>query len=266
MRELTDLLRERALNDGVPINVVRKEALQIYALAEIYGRPESQALTLQGGSCLRLVYNGVRYSDDLDFVTTLEADALDELLNKVRPGLAKMGPYFAGQVETRMQKQTPSLTRWKVYLHAAEQRDSTSISLEFARFPAYTLQVATLKPTLELPALPLVVVRAETRSEIMADKIAALAGRPYLKGRDVFDLWLLHEQGVQLDWPLVRLKCADYGVPPERLHQRARDLSPEQVKRELEHFLPQRLRVQVLQEPGLSTMISCVGTLLEGIT
>ena len=266
MRELTDLLKERALNDGVPINVVRKEALQIYALAEIYGRPESQALTLQGGTCLRLVYNGVRYSQDLDFVTTLEADELDELLKKVGPGLAKMGPFFGGQVETRMQKRTLSPTRWKVYLQAADQRDSTSISLEFARFPAYTLQVATLKPTLELPALPLVVVRAETRKEIMADKIVALAGRPYLKGRHVFDLWLLHEQGVQLDRTFVHLKCADYGVPPERLHQRAQDLSPERVKRELERFLPQRLRVQVLQEPGLSAMVSCVSTLLERMT
>ena len=266
MRELTDLLKERALNDGVPVNVVRKEALQIYALAEIYGRPESRALTLQGGTCLRLVYNGVRYSEDLVFVTTLEADQLDELLTKVRSGLAKMGPFFTGQIETRVQKQSPSLTRWKIYLHAADQRDSTSISLEFARYPAYTLQVATLKPTLELPALPLVVVRAETRKEIMADKIVALAGRPYLKGRDVFDLWLLHEQGVQLDWSLVQRKCADYGVSPNRLHQRARDLSPEQVKRELEQFLPQRLRVQVLQEPGLSTMVSCVSTLLEGLT
>jgi predicted nucleotidyltransferase component of viral defense system len=266
MRELTDLLEERALNDGVPINVVRKEALQIYALAEIFGRPESQALTLQGGTCLRLVYNGVRYSQDLDLVTTLEADGLDDLLSKVRPGLAKMGPFFGGRVDTRMQNRTPSLTRWKVYLQTADQRDSTSISLEFARFPAYTLQVATLKPTLELPALPLVVVRAETRKEIMADKIVALAGRPYSKGRDVFDLWLLDEQGVQLDRTLVRLKWADYSVSPERLHQRAQDLSQEQVKRELERFLPQRLRIHVLQEPGLSAMISRVSTLLESMT
>jgi len=159
MRELTDLLQERALDDGVPINVVRKEALHIYALAEIYGRPESQALTLRGGTCLRLVYRGVRYSEDLDFVTTLAADGLHELMSKVGVRLAEIGPFFAGQVETRMRKQTPSLTRWRVYLQAADQRDSTSISLEFARFPAYTLQVATLKPTLELPGLRLVVVR-----------------------------------------------------------------------------------------------------------
>jgi len=100
----------------------------------------------------------------------------------------------------------------------------------------------------------------------MADKVVALAGRRYLKGRDVFDLWLLHEHGVQLDWKLVRLKCADYGVSLDDLRQRARDLSPEQVKRELERFLPQRLRTQVLQPPGLSAMISCVGTLLERVT
>ncbi len=45
-----------------------KEALQVYTLAAIYGQPASDRIIFQGGTCLRLVYGGPRYSVDVDAV------------------------------------------------------------------------------------------------------------------------------------------------------------------------------------------------------
>jgi len=68
---LLDTLRRRAEDERLPLRVILKEALQVYALAAIYGQPASEHITFQGGTCLRLIYGGPRYSEDVDFVTTL---------------------------------------------------------------------------------------------------------------------------------------------------------------------------------------------------
>ncbi len=60
---LKDELIARAHEEGLPLKILEKEALQIYILSELFALPESTLLTFQGGTCLRLVYEGPRYSD-----------------------------------------------------------------------------------------------------------------------------------------------------------------------------------------------------------
>ncbi len=262
---LLDTLKQRAEDEGLPLRIILKEALQIYALAAIYGQPASDRITCQGGTCLRLVYGGPRYSVDVVFVTTLSNADLAGLFEQVRREVTRLAPLFGGEIALRLQKATPELIRWKVYYRAARQQDSTSISLEFAPYPAYTDHVAMLTPPVGLPALPLVVVRAETLEEIMADKIAAIAGRRYVKGRDVFDLWWLKRKGIEVDQDLVKKKLSDYEVQPELLRENLTAIQPGPLRRELENFLPHRYRVQLLQQAALEALVAEVKALLEGI-
>ncbi|MFQ6058988.1 MAG: nucleotidyl transferase AbiEii/AbiGii toxin family protein [Anaerolineae bacterium] len=262
---LLDTLRQRAEDEQLPLRVILKEALQVYTLAAIYGQPASDHITFQGGTCLRLVYGGPRYSEDVDFVTTLDDAELAGLFEQVRREVTRLAPLFAGEVTLRVQKATQEMARWKVHYRAARQQDSTSISLEFAPYPAYTDHVAVLTPPADLPALPLVVVRAEALEEIMADKITAIAGRRYVKGRDVFDLWWLKRKGIQVNRELVEKKLSDYEVQPERLHENLAAIEPVSVRRELGNFLPHRYRVQLLQQAALEAMVAEVKVLLEGI-
>lgn len=262
---LLDTLKQRAEDERLPLRVILKEALQVYALAAIYSQPASEHITFQGGTCLRLVYGGPRYSVDVDFVTTLSHVDLARLFEQVRREVMRLAPLFGDEIALRVQKETQELVRWKVYYRATRQQDSTSISLEFAPYPAYTDHVAMLTPPADLPALPLVVVRAEALEEIMADKIAAIAGRRYVKGRDVFDLWWLKRKGIEVNQGLVEKKLSDYEVQPERLHENLPAIQPKLVRRELENYLPYRYRVQLLQQATLEAMVAEVKTLLEGI-
>ncbi len=41
---LLDALRERAKEEGLPLRVILKEVLQVYALAAIYGQPASDQI------------------------------------------------------------------------------------------------------------------------------------------------------------------------------------------------------------------------------
>jgi len=260
---LLDILRERAGEEQLPLRVVLKEALQVYTLAALYGQPASDRITFQGGTCLRLVYGAPRYSEDVDFVTTLNSAELATLFEPVSGELTRLAPLFGEEITLRVEKATPEIVRWRVYYRAAREQDSTSISLEFAPYPSYTDHAAVLRPPADLPALPLVVVRAEALEEIMADKVAAFAGRRYVKGRDVFDLWWLKGRGIAVDRGLVRKKLADYGVPPQQLRANLVLLHPGRVRQELENFLPLRYRIQVLQPDVLETMVAEVKELLE---
>jgi len=261
---LRDILSERAKQEGLPSQVLIKEALQVYALSEVYGQPESHDITFQGGTCLRLVYEGARYSEGVDFVTSLEVNHLESLFRKVQQGLLRVGPLFEGDIEGRIQKEGTGLVRWQVRCRATGI-PSTFVNVEFGFYPAYTVRVAPLRIPANLPGIPLVLVRAEAPEEIMADKVAAIAGRPYVKGRDIFDLWLLQERGVQLNRALVERKFADYAVPADGLSRNLPRITPEMVGLELERFLPKRYRT-LLQGEALESLVAGVKRLLETMT
>jgi predicted nucleotidyltransferase component of viral defense system len=258
---LRDILSQRAEDEGLPLQVLIKEALQVYALSEIYGQPESRHVTFQGGTCLRLVYEGARYSEDVDFVTSLGIKELRPLFQKVQRGLLRLGPLLEGEIEPRVQKESAQLVRWQARYRAADV-PSAFANIEFGFYPAYTARVAPLHVPAHLPGLPLVLVRAEEPKEIMADKVAAIAGRPYVKGRDVFDLWLLQERGIELDRTMVEKKFADYAVPSDGLRQNLPHITPEMVRLELERFLPRRHRTQLRGE-ALESLVTEVKRLLE---
>jgi predicted nucleotidyltransferase component of viral defense system len=61
----------------------------------------------------------------------------------------------------------------------------------------------------------------ETPEEILTDKLKALYERPYLKGRDLYDLWFLHSMlGVQTHLEQLDRKLKSY-VRPFRVARRA---------------------------------------------
>jgi len=56
----------------------KSEALQLILLDNLYAQSGSQHIIFQGGTALRWVYGGMRFSEDLDFVTSLKIRALYE--------------------------------------------------------------------------------------------------------------------------------------------------------------------------------------------
>jgi len=53
--------------------VKKSEALQLILLDNLYAQSGSEHIIFQGGTALRWVYSGMRFSEDLDFVTHLKA-------------------------------------------------------------------------------------------------------------------------------------------------------------------------------------------------
>lgn len=86
--------------------------------------------------------------------------------------------------------------------------------------------------------------------ELLAEKVAAIFGRPYLKSRDIFDLWYLTEIiRTPVEFELIQRKIEDYNGPWSdlRFKQKLDEISSHNLGSEMSRFLPQRYRQQISQ-------------------
>jgi hypothetical protein len=109
------------------------------------------------------------------------------------------------------------------------------------------------------------ILLAETREEIYADKIVAFALRPNrIKNRDLWDMVWLRQQGVTPQLDLIGKKLGDHHCEQDEFlrlfKQRSEllDADPKVVidfRKEMSRFLPGALVVQTVNEPAFWTFL-----------
>jgi len=237
-----DQLTTEAQQDRVPTLWLFRERFQT---AVLYGMAEQKAfsyLVFQGGTALRLCYHNLRFSEDLDFVMRppnrrlghgiVALDPLIEHLQKVFP--------WTYDLATKIQKSSPTLSR-TIISGRLPDRTSFRVHLEFANIPSY--EVAT--PSLVAPQGNFLLA-VESPQEIFADKVVALGLRPYIKGRDVWDIAFLQSKKISLPIDLIPRKLHDYGASTvtfrANLEQRAILLQNREIQLQLRDELMRFLR------------------------
>jgi predicted nucleotidyltransferase component of viral defense system len=60
--------------------IKNSELLQLILLDNLYAQSGSDRIIFQGGTALRWIYGGMRFSEDLDFVTDLPKEEVDNIL------------------------------------------------------------------------------------------------------------------------------------------------------------------------------------------
>lgn len=182
----------------------------------------------------------------------LDAPAAARIVERARPDVERLTVQVLGQGEHGW---APPRSKGHVSTHwfhftpqATGQR--IRVRIDFARFPTYTRAVLPVRSELDLlQRRPL--VNALQPSELLAEKVAAVLGRRYLKGRDLrdlFDLWFLD---TVLQTPaepdLLRRKLADYAVAatPQHVQERIASIAAADLQAEMERFLPRRQRTQL---------------------
>jgi len=249
---LWPLLHEKAREQQLPLAIVAAEALHLVILESLFSRVESQKMAFQGGTCIHLIYGGCRYSEDLDFAgENLDWDTAQRLMVEARSSIEKatMQLLGVGQCEWRFpQRRTDRRVHAYWFLFQPQgQRQKYRVKVEFGRYPVYQTRTLTVRSDLDvMQRMPL--VTALSSSELLAEKVAAVAGRPYIKGRDLFDLWYLAEVlRSEVDLPLLEKKWQDYHVAPSvrALRRRLASYQAQALTAEMERFLPERYRRQL---------------------
>ena len=216
---LFDQLVNEALKTQMELSplrvVVEKELLHHDILREMSEAGLLQNLTFMGGTCLRACYGSNRLSEDLDF--TGGADFK-------REQLMALGDVLISHLQIKYDlkidvsephRETGNVDTWKLKVITHPKQSSMPmqrINIDICAIPSYEP-----KPIMLLNHYGIdmgtsgLILQAESREEILANKLVALALRPNrVKNRDLWDIAWLRQQAVDLPLPLVVKKIADH--------------------------------------------------------
>ncbi len=198
MKDFVKELVNKAKTPVEGINITR-EYLQARVLSELQSAGAMIPLAFHGGTALRFLFSHGRFSEDLDFAMEGDKESyrFREYLRSIQSTLTKENY----QINIRVQ-------------------DSKIVNSAFIRFPgllyelglsmqsneviAIKLEVDTNPPAgavLETSVIRKFVVlqlHHHDKASLLSGKIHSFLQRPYLKGRDIYDLfWYLSDP----DWP-----------------------------------------------------------------
>lgn len=200
-------IQRLAQRNGIGAQAQERDYLQHLLLYSLSIKPNT--LVFKGGTALRIVYKGNRYSEDLDFNGPADEDLLRDLWQDVLKELGRFG------IQAEMRNEWRSATGFSFDVSYQgpifDGRDRTKgkvrvdISTRSEKIAVQRILVSS-----EYDDVRPFVVTALSPEHLMAEKVRALLMRG--KARDVYDIWLLTNQGVVIDRKLVKKKLAAYEI------------------------------------------------------
>jgi predicted nucleotidyltransferase component of viral defense system len=216
---LFDQLVDQALRARADLSalrpVVEKELLHHDILREMSQAGLLAGLTFMGGTCLRACYGSARLSEDLDFTGGSDFRRRD---------LAELATILTDRLQSRyglpVRVSEPvkiggNVSTWKLVIETRPGRKhlpAQRINLYICGIPSHDPRPMMLRNLygIDLGTSGLI-LQAQSREEILADKLIALAFRENrIKNRDLWDIVWLAQQGVELPLQLIPLKIRDH--------------------------------------------------------
>ena len=195
--------------------VVEKELLHHDILREMSAAGLLAGLTFMGGTCLRACYGSSRLSEDLDFTGG------DDFR---RGDLAELATILTDRLKSRyglpIRVSEPvkiggNVSTWKLVIETRPGRKhlpAQRINLDIYAIPSHDRRPMMLRNIYRVDlGTSGLILQAQSREEILADKVVALALRDNrIKNRDLWDIAWLTQQGVELPLRLISLKIRDH--------------------------------------------------------
>lgn len=259
--------------------VVEKEILHHDILRELNHADLLQRLTFIGGTCLRACYGSNRLSEDLDFTGGADFDKaeLENLKGTLENRLQEKYEVPIRVTEPRAEKQG-NVDTWKFSVNTQPQRPdrpAQKIHLDICAVPSYQVVPRTIRNHYGINlGTESLIINAQTRAEIFADKLLAFAMRPgRLKHRDLWDIAWLSQGGIEPAYELIDAKLADHVVAKnvffENTAERVKWLENDKQQQkdfiyEMSRFItPDRLDQTVRQEGFWRYLVSMVSEKTE---
>ena len=253
---LFDELVDEALNNKQEVArlrvVVEKELLHHDILRVLSGAGLLTQLTFIGGTCLRACYGSNRLSEDLDFTggSDFTRDQLAAMSNILIESLkAKYGLEIN---VTDPVREEGNVSTWKLKVQTRPGRKdipAQRINIDVCAIPSYQPRpMALLQPYGVEMGTSGLILQAQSREEIFADKLVAFALRPNrLKNRDLWDIAWLHQQQIKPALDLIKNKLNDHHAQTDAylnaFAQRSASLNKDleiakEFRKEMARFLP----------------------------
>ena len=264
--------------------VIEKELLHYDILFALERENLLKSLVFQGGTSLRLCHGSHSYSEDLDFVggRDFSSGQLREIAGTVTHYLGdRYGLEIAIKAPREMRNapghQGFNVDRWQVSVVTSPDRPDLPrqrIKFEVANIPSHDAELLPLQRNYDF--LPTgyedILVRVETRREILADKLISFPVTldSHVRHRDIWDMQWLRQGRAEIAPDLIRAKIADYRIENyEQALDQAIERASEVVhaapfQDEMARFLPKDRLERTFERPGfLGFMASQLRDMLE---
>lgn len=232
-RQLTEL----SLDFGVDQFTVFREYLQLVFLNSLYKEKESERIYFKGGTCLHFLYHSPRFSEDLDFSTTLSKREIKKILQKVIKSVQREIP----ETNLTFVYSGRKSLRYKIKYQGKEFKYPQTARVDFSfEKPIAKPLVSRIESKIPVGFTPLILHLK--KEEILAEKIRAFLIRK--KGRDIFDLWYLFGQKVPLKKKVLKkkLQAVDLEFEEKSFFKKIKRYPLRKLNFDLARFLPKHFR------------------------
>ena len=195
--------------------VVEKELLHHDILRTLSKEGLLSELTFMGGTCLRLCYGSNRLSEDLDFTggKGFTKELLSNMSQVLIDSLKSKYELFIEVSEPK--RESGNVDTWVLKIQTRpEQRQipTQRINIDICAIPSYKPKpMVLLNPYGVDMGTGGLILQAESREEILADKVIAFALRKNrIKYRDLWDMAWLYQNSIKLSLDLVQQKIEDH--------------------------------------------------------
>jgi predicted nucleotidyltransferase component of viral defense system len=167
-----------------------REYLQFQILEILFSNPLSRKLTFLGGTCLRIVHQLPRFSEDIDF----------DNKNLTESEFAELSTYLEKELEKRgFIVETKIVAKGAFHCHIKFPKLLFEQGITPQKYEKILIQVDTFDQGVEYQPDIFILdkfefftqIRVTPKSIILSQKLWTITQRPRLKGRDFFDIMFL---------------------------------------------------------------------------
>jgi len=247
---------------------VAREYLQARLLGALQRAGAMIPLAFHGGTALHFLYAHGRYSEDLDFALEQEQERYDfrAYLQSIRSELSPEGY----QVELKVNDQKTvhnAFVRFPGLLYelglSAHRTEILAVKIEVDTHPPSGANLTTTV-TRRFVILQL---QHHDQASLLAGKLHAILQRPFLKGRDLYDLvWYLSDP----TWPAPNLILLNNALTQTRwlgpvitldnwktvIHQRLQNIPWQNITQDVEPFLDAGGKTDLLTQGTLNNLLT----------
>lgn len=196
---------------------IRREYYQHLFLSYFYQQPEAGKIYFKGGTALRILYHSPRFSEDLDFSSSLSDKTVEKIVVATLSEIEREG------IEADFTEAKRTSGGYLAILTFKTGVDRVMMQLEISRRKGKELATVT---TISSDFVPAYVVSHVAQEQLVAEKIEALLTRG--KPRDFYDLYFLLRANLVVPNQRRVLKQALAALQKSSLH----------FEKELKQFLP----------------------------
>jgi predicted nucleotidyltransferase component of viral defense system len=178
----TEELQRIAMEQGIDLSTLEHEIREVHFLENIAQDPVlALHLAFKGGTALRLVYGGDRYSDDLDFDLVRNEASTEEIFDRIRS--------IASSLD--LEEKDAALKRNTILINTRERSGQRSLKIEVA-LKNVMVEGAVMKNIVTPLYASSVNVLTYPLPILFSGKILAVLYRKDKTPRDLYDLfWFL---------------------------------------------------------------------------